>query len=260
MVIRQHTNIFGTYAPWYGICVCLSLLAMVVWILYGFKQHRINEYQQNELLMGFPFVMLFGVAIAFVLDVVFTGDWRTWLGNEQRRFGFTYAGWLLGALAAIWVHGRVTSLGTMFLLNYFLPVFALMQGIGRIGCLLSGCCYGKVCTWGVKYPPGSLPFERIGDACVFPIQLVEAFLLVCLFVICLKAIFRFRAVVYLFGVAGIRFILEFFRGDNRGSVFGVTCLSPQQFMSLVFLLVGLFVLIVTRMNDSGSDNVKEQCN
>lgn len=249
MLIRQHTNIFGTHTPWYGICVCLSLLATVVWILYGFKRHRMNEDQQNELLIGFPFVVLFGGVVAFVLDAVFTGDWRTWLGNEQRRFGFTYAGWLLGALVAIWVHGRATSFGAMFLLNYFSPVFALTQGIGRIGCLLSGCCYGKVCKWGVKYPPGSFPFERVGDACVFPVQLVEALLLVCLFAICLKSVFRFRAVVYLVGVAGIRFVLEFFRGDNRGSIVGVTCLSPQQFMSVAFLLVGLFILIATLMRE-----------
>ena len=95
---------------------------------------------------------------------------------------------------------------------------------------------------------------------MFPIQLVEALLLVCLFIICLKSVFRFRAVVYLFGLAGIRFVLEFFRGDNRGCVFGVTCLSPQQFMSLVFLLVGLFVLNATRMDDSGAGNVKLRCN
>ena len=32
--------------------------------------------------------------------------------------------------------------------------------IGRLGCLLGGCCYGTICNfpWGVSYPKNSLAF------------------------------------------------------------------------------------------------------
>ena len=42
------------------------------------------------------------------------------------------------------------------------PGMALGQAIGRIGCLLSGCCFGGVCElpWAVTFPWGSAPFVR----------------------------------------------------------------------------------------------------
>ena len=249
MPIRQYVSLLGTTFPCYGICVGVALLAIGIWMIYNFKKFRMNGDLQNEVLYGFPFMVLTGVFFAFAFDALFTGDWRTWIGNGERRAGFTFTGWLFGVVLFIFTFGGCTSFGRMFLLNMFLPVFALAQGIGRIGCLLGGCCYGKICSWGIKYPPGSLPYERIGDVRVFPIQLVEAILLFLLFVVCLKSIFRYRAVVYLIGVAAIRFAAEFFRGDIRGNIPGVECVSPQQLMSLLFFVIGLIVLLVARRID-----------
>ena len=259
MPIRQYVSLLGVTFPFYGICVGVALLAIGIWMIYNFKKFKMDGDQQNEILYGFPFMSLMGLFFAFALDSLFTGDWRTWTGSEERRVGFTFTGWLLGAVLFMVLFGGFTSFGRMFLLNMFLPIFALAQGIGRIGCFLGGCCYGKACSWGVTYPPGSFPYERIGCVRVFPIQLFEAVLLACLFIICLKSSYRIRAVVYLFGVAIIRFVSEFFRGDTRGSVFGVTCLSPQQLMSVLFLFVGVAILIVTLIDNSDGDNIKLRC-
>ena len=49
--------------------------------------------------------------------------------------------------------------------------------------------------------------------------------------------------MYLLGIGTLRFVLEYFRGDDRGSLFGVVCLSPQQILSILFLLVGLMILV-----------------
>ena len=243
MPIRQYVSLLGVTFPFYGICVGVALLAIGIWMIYNFKKFKMDGDQQNEILYGFPFMSLMGLFFAFALDSLFTGDWRTWTSSEERRVGFTFAGWLLGAVLFMVLFGGFTSFGRMFLLNMFLPIFALAQGIGRIGCFLGGCCYGKVCAWGVKYPPGSFPFERIGEVRVFPVQLVEAGLLFCLFGVCLKVPFRHRAGVYLLGIGILRFVLEYFRGDDRGSFLGVVCLSPQQILSILFLLVGLVILV-----------------
>ena len=243
MPIHQYMCFFGTTIPWYGICVGVAMLVVGFWTIRNFKIYSMDTDQQNEILFGIPFMMLTGVAFAFFFDAAFTGDWRTWMDPRVRRVGFTFAGWLFGVVLFIFVFGGFTSFGRMFLLNMFLPIFAIAQGIGRVGCFLGGCCYGKVCAWGVKYPPGSFPFERIGEVRVFPVQLVEAGLLFCLFGVCLKVPFRHRAVVYLLGIGILRFVLEHFRGDDRGSFLGVVCLSPQQILSILFLLVGLVILV-----------------
>ena len=242
MPIHKYVNFFGTMFPWYGVCSGIGLLMIGIWILFCFKKLKLTAVEQNEFLCGFPFMVIFGVLIAFALDAFFTGDWRTWTSQMERRIGFTYTGWLLGVIVFLLVYGKFTSLGGCFLLNMLLPSFALAQSIGRVGCFLSGCCYGQHCGWGVRYPLGSLPYEHMGDVTIFPVQLVEAISLLALFVICIRNPFWLRGGVYLVGVGVIRFIIEFFRADVRGSFCGITVLSPQQIMSCGFMVLGIILL------------------
>ena len=251
MPIHQYTNFFGTQTPFYGACAGMGLLLIGIWMLHTFKVFNIDGDGQNEILFRFPFMVLFGLLFAFVLDAVFTGDWRTWTGPmNDRRFGFTFTGWLLGTVLFLLTFGGNTSFGRLFLCNTLLPSFALAQAVGRVGCFLGGCCYGIPCEWGVHYPEGSLPYSILGDVSLLPIQLCEAGALSLLFLICAFASFKFRAAIYLFGVSLIRFIAEFFRYDHRGMIYGIETFSPQQFMSMLFMVFGVGFLVAALRNRS----------
>ncbi len=243
MPIHLFDNIFGTQTPFYGLCAGIGLLVIGIRMLIGFREFSMNDKRQNELLFGFPFMVITGVIFAFLLDAAFTGDWRTWMNDDVRRFGFTYTGWLLGVILFLSIYGRYTSFGPRFCLNFFLPSLALSQAIGRIGCFLGGCCYGMPCAWGVHYPPGSAPYANVGDIGVMPIQLFESEALVLLALICLRTEFKYKAIVYLFGVSTIRFICEFFRGDLRGDILGISVLSPQQIMSIIFFFIAIVLCV-----------------
>jgi len=247
MPIHQYTNFFGTKMPLYGVCVGLGLLMIGIWMLHNFKVFKMTGDEQNEILFRFPFMVLFGVIVAFCLDAFFTGDWKTWTGPmENRKLGFTFTGWLLGAILFLGMFGAHTSFGRLFLANMLFPSFALAQAIGRVGCFLAGCCYGIPCECGVHYPEGSLPYSIVGDVPLFPIQLVESAALVLLFLICVMTPFRFRAVVYLMGISVIRFMVEFFRYDHRGDFCGLPIFSPQQYMSVVFLAIAAGLVLAER--------------
>ena len=242
MPIHQYVNLFGTKFPVYGLCVGIALLMIGIWTLRSFRKFRMNGDEQNEILFGFPFMVLAGVVCAFALDAYFTGDWKTWTSPTIRRFGFTFTGWLLGASAFLAAYGRFTSFGSLFLLDLFLPSFALAQAIGRLGCFFGGCCYGIPCRLGVSYPAGSMPYSAVGDAPLMPIQLYEAFALMLLFALCAKSPFRWRGAIYLCGVAVVRFVAEWFRQDPRGTALGIEIFSPQQLMSMLFMLMAAVVL------------------
>ena len=245
MPIRQHVCLFGTTIPWYGICVGIALLAIGIWMIYNFKLFKMDGDEQNAILFRFPFMVLFGVLVAFGLDALFTGDWKTWSGPmEGRRVGFTFTGWLFGVIVFLLAFGGRAPFGRRFLLNMFLPIFALAQAIGRVGCFLAGCCYGIPCNCGVRYPAGSLPYSFVGNVSLLPVQLYEACALALLFLVCVALAFRVRAAVYLFGVGIIRFMAEFFRYDHRGDFFGLSALSPQQCMSVLFVILGVCFLLV----------------
>ena len=127
----------------------------------------------------------------------------------------------------------------------------LAHGIGRIGCFLAGCCYGKC----VDTPISVIYTNPVGGAPtgvpVFPIQLVETACLIIFFIIMLlytrKNIKRHSALFFYMILYGIeRFILEYFRYDEiRGIFLG---LSTSQWISIAMVILGIIGMIVTIRN------------
>ncbi len=89
-----------------------------------------------------PFVYLSGMFNAWIMS------WDFLLQNPSWR-NFAFSGWIsyggiLGALIFGWLYPLITkddSVGTLDIIALILPIF---EGVYRIGCLLNGCCYGKV--------------------------------------------------------------------------------------------------------------------
>lgn len=125
------------------------------------------------------------------------------------------------------------------------PCIPAGHALGRVGCFLGGCCFGKPtdCIFGVIFPEGSLPYEYYGAPVrIHPTQLYEAMFLalLALFLLffCRKNAFPFYLIFY--GV--FRFLIEFLRGDDRGAL--IPGLSPAQTVSLVFVLLGILILLI----------------
>jgi phosphatidylglycerol:prolipoprotein diacylglycerol transferase len=129
------------------------------------------------------------------------------------------------------------------------PAIALGQGIGRIGCLAAGCCYGRPthARWGLVFTsrfaarttgvPLGIP--------LYPTQIMEsaASLLLCAILLTLLSR-RHRdgevmaAWLFLYGLA--RFFIEFYRGDaGRGSVFHGAFTVTQVLAMLMVVLSGV---------------------
>lgn len=89
------------------------------------------------------------------------------------------------------------------------------QALGRIGCFLNGCCWGKECeieAFSVLSPDRTTPLH--------PVQIYESILSLILLYI-LHILYRKNlksgmiALSYLCGYTFIRFCMEFFRGDHE---------------------------------------------
>jgi phosphatidylglycerol:prolipoprotein diacylglycerol transferase len=67
----------------------------------------------------------------------------------------SFFGAIVGFLLFVWKH----RLPPLALADLIAPSMALGVAIGRIGCLLNGCCYGAVCDhpWAITFPAGSVP-------------------------------------------------------------------------------------------------------
>ena len=129
----------------------------------------------------------------------------------------------------------------------FIPIgIAIAHAFGRLGCLFAGCCYGKPTDawYGLKCAHGwneTLKMNMSGVT-VIPTQLFEMLFLFALAGVMALLYFKFK-LNYNFGVYAIaygiwRFIIEFFRIDDRGGVAGAA-LSPSQILSIIMVLLGV---------------------
>jgi phosphatidylglycerol:prolipoprotein diacylglycerol transferase len=139
-----------------------------------------------------------------------------------------YGGVTAGTIAAIYLIRRA-GLPVLKTTDVLIPYIALGQALGRIGCFLNGCCYGRPTTTGlgITFPPESPAFLAYPGQKIIPVQLVSFAALVCLFLV-LKAVStkkRFDGQVfalYFIIYPALRFVIEFFRGDNQILFAGLT--------------------------------------
>ncbi|MCD8141225.1 MAG: prolipoprotein diacylglyceryl transferase [Planctomycetaceae bacterium] len=103
------------------------------------------------------FAGVVGARIAYLLidyEPVPGDSWGEWLAVWQG--GLTFQGGLFLALAADYIYLRWKRISVWKMFDVYAPSLALGVGFGRIGCLLNGCCWGKIAEagswWGMRFP------------------------------------------------------------------------------------------------------------
>ena len=168
------------------------------------------------------------------------------------RAGGVFYGGLLAALGVAILLVRRYQLRIWTTADLFAPGIALGHVVGRLGCLMAGCCYGTPTTmpWAITFT-NPLAASNVGTPLGIPLhptQLYDAGAELLILIVLLATERRgkpfegrtFWLYMLLYGVS--RFIVEFYRGDDRGTIMGV---STSQFVSL--LIVPLAVLMLARL-------------
>jgi len=189
--------------PAYGAFVALGFVLGIGLFLRsgrreGFDTGRLQDLAFSSVVLG-----LVGSRVAFVLvnarafigacwpgghdaavDWVRGGCWaplRFWDG------GLVFYGGAAAVGAVLWSFGRREGWSLLRLGDLAAPSVALGHAVGRIGCLMAGCCYGRACgePWAIRFGPGSVAFDdalvggRLGPGAVataplHPTQIYEA--------------------------------------------------------------------------------------
>jgi phosphatidylglycerol:prolipoprotein diacylglycerol transferase len=212
-------------------------------------------------------LLLAGLVGAKILLVVVEGPSRyfsSWDGfvDLAKSAGVFYGG-LIGGVIATFFLLRKHGLSFWTFVDIAAPSVALGQAVGRLGCFMAGCCWGRECheAWAVTFTDPAAN-RNVGvplGVPLHPTQLYEAVGTALLCVVLLKTERRrFPGETfarYLFGYALLRFTIEFFRGDPRGTVPG-TPLSTSQFLALAGLLIASAIFAVQRRKGAPDDAAK----
>lgn len=167
----------------YGV---MLLLAASVGI--GLATHRA---QQRGLIPDVIFSLTFwmficgiaGARLFFVIEYWET-EFSQLSGREAlvKAFQFTEGGLvvygsLIGATLAFIVFCYRHKLSTLAMADLLAPSLVVGLSLGRIGCLLNGCCYGGVCDqpWAITFPKESPPYmDQLAHGQMYGFRLAES--------------------------------------------------------------------------------------
>ncbi len=160
---------------WYGIMVALAIAVIVAWAWRGAKRAGISEEViYTTALCAIPTGVIVS-RLLHVIDLQVTGQEDYFL-HPERIIGFgglTIFGAILGGALGGLIYSWVSRISFGQLADLVAPAIPLAQAIGRLGCLINGCCYGKPTSlpWGLIYmhPNGYAPL----GVPVHPTQIYE---------------------------------------------------------------------------------------
>jgi len=157
----------------YGVMVLLGFL-VAAWLaarrsaLIGVAPAQCLDISIYGVAVGIAGARLFHVLMHWSEYDPFQGAAAEHIGNMFKLWdgGLVFYGGLVSVILFAWVYCRLSRLPVLPFLDLCLPSVLIGQAFGRIGCFLSGCCFGKVChlPWAVSFPYKSQAYLTQADA------------------------------------------------------------------------------------------------
>lgn len=147
--------------------------------------------------------------------------------------GYVYFGGMLSATAAGYLFLKSKKENFLRWADFMTPTASLVYALGRLGCFFEGCCYGKFCDlpWAINQRHPTQLYMSGAEIFTF------------LFVLQMKSPGKTGKIFYSWLTlhCSLRFMIEFFRDDERGMMWG-NVISISQLLSLIILGVCLYLL------------------
>lgn len=234
-------HVFGKEIPMYSICIMAGMLVAGLIIVLLSSRFSVKRDDALYSYLYAILVMIAGAKIMYILvNIPHLPEMiREYGFMALMQGGFVVYGGLLGAFLGVAIYGWQFKMDSKPLYSLLIVGVPLAQAFGRVGCFMAGCCFGKVDF-------GSCSVYMQG-APRFPVQLLASGLDLLLFFILLVSAFIKRAryyqfSLYMIGYGIIRFICEFFRGDEERGFVGP--LSIAQWFSILFVCVGIILFVI----------------
>ncbi len=230
----------------YGLLLAVAFIAGI-WLA---SRNAAKAGIDPDAIWNMGLVIIFSALVGAKM-LLFLSDYSYYSQNPKEIFslstlrstGVYYGGLLLALGASAWFLRR-SKLPGWTVADLSAPGIALGQAIGRIGCLSAGCCYGKPTQlpWGITFT-NKYSYENVGvplNTPLHPTQIYESIGAFILFAYLMWRLSRkhFTGQIileYLILYASLRFVIEFFRDDERGFVLH-GLLSTSQFIGILTIL------------------------
>jgi phosphatidylglycerol:prolipoprotein diacylglycerol transferase len=247
---------------WYGLMIALGVLVLVIWAFWQVKKYWPAFPQERILavvIVGLPSAIIFARLI-HVID-----RWEYYSQNPGQIIGgegLTIYGAILGAVLGTWIYSRIRPFNWGYGADLLSPGIILAQAIGRIGCVINGCCHGPEAPtslpWGITYVNPACAADIL-NLPVHPTQVYEIIFLTFLFVVVMLLKGRLKPdgslfLIYLGGYSLWRFGIGFLR-VNEPFLFG---LHQAQVIGIIVLIIAVALLIYRRVHFVKAENTLKE--
>lgn len=228
----------------YGLMLAIGFMVGSALAAFQAKKEKISP----DIIFNFSFTVfisgIVGARLFYIIDNI-----NYYVKNPTEIIMLQHGGlsWFGGLICGIVfgvVYLKKKKLSVYKIFDLLAPYVALAQAIGRIGCLLNGCCFGEVSEFGIYF--------EAHKSILIPAQLYSSLILIIIFVILRLLQGRphkeggiFFSYLLLYSVK--RFFIEFFRGDHEVILFGLTLF--QVISALIFCLSFVKLLLIKWSKD-----------
>lgn len=230
--------------------IIIGVVAAMVYFRFVSEKIKVSSKLHNLTVI----TAIGGVVVGYLASIlaqdfysfIKTGEWvsstgSTFLGGLIGGLAFFHLLYFLCGKFVLKTDEHIKEYNTI--ISVVIPAIVLAHAFGRIGCLFAGCCYGKLTDawYGISVYVHGVLEKRI------PTQLIES---IFLFLLCavltyllIKKNNRHTVSIYMISYGIFRFLIEFIRDDERGSL-GSTIFSPSQLISMAMIVGGVILLIL----------------
>lgn len=224
----------------YGFMLVIAFLAST--LLAGLEAERNNI--DPQVIFSFSFlVFIFGVIGSRIFYVV--ENFAFYLRNPLeilmlQHGGLSWFGGLIFGVIAGIRYLKKKKLSVYATFDLVIPFVALGQAIGRIGCLLNGCCFGRESlNFGIYF--------NVHNSVLIPTQIYSSLILLFIFIVLRslqnKPLPQGQILfLYLLLYSIQRFFIEFLRADNQIIFGGLTLFQIISIAIFIIAIIKLFLI------------------
>jgi phosphatidylglycerol---prolipoprotein diacylglyceryl transferase len=236
----------------YGVLAAAGVLLGLLYARSQAPRAGLNRAEVWNLGIYMVLAALVGAKLWLVLI-----EWPYFWAHPREMFslslvqsGGTFFGGILGGIAFAAIYTWYEKMPILPLLDTYGAAVPLGHAVGRVGCFLAGCCYGKPTSlpWGVKFT-SPIAEQLVGTPIgvpLHPTQLYEAAAEIAnfIFLVWLGKRQRFAgeiagAYLVLYGIE--RGLIEIVRGDPDRTLVMHGAVSLMQIVSVGFVIVGSYL-------------------
>ena len=244
-----YIHIFERSIPTYSLCILVAIAVVYLFSASDCKKKSLSIYDLIIMATVAVFTGLFCAALLYIIvtyppkvlfSMIKTGDYSFLEG------GLVFYGGLIGGIIGAFLGKRIANCRFYDYESCVIPYLPLGHAIGRIGCLLGGCCYGFEYSGPLAIHYNNSITDLQAHQGYFPTPLLECCLNLCICGILLKIRKRKLApgkllATYLLLYGVVRIFTEMFRGDAARGIF--LNISTSQWISIALIIVSTSYLI-----------------